>query len=104
MEIMPSVDRSIYDLTKLMPGAVSPKAGGIVLSGQSTRNNAFTIDGTSAADIYGLGTTGMTGSLTNANPIPLDALAMVEFSTASVDMRSSGHTGGSINAVLFSFS
>lgn len=99
MEIMPSVDRSIYDLTKLMPGAVSPKAGGIVLSGQSTRNNAFTIDGTSAADIYGLGTTGMTGSLTNANPIPLDALAMVEFSTASVDMRSSGHTGGSINAV-----
>ena len=99
MERIPSVDRSIYDLTNLMSGAVSPGAGGIVLAGQSTRYNAFTIDGTSAADIYGLGTTGMTGSLTNANPIPIDALAMVELSSSPIDLRESGFTGGGINAV-----
>ena len=99
MELIPSVDRSIYDLTRLMPGAVSPAAGGIVLAGQSTRYNAFTIDGTSAADIYGLGTTGMTGSLTRANPIPLDALALVELSSSPIDLRESGFTGGGINAV-----
>lgn len=96
---IPTIERSIYDLTKLMPTAVKPAAGGIILGGQSTRYNAFTIDGTSSADIYGLGTTGMTGSLTNANPIPLDAIAEVQISTASVDLRESGFTGGSINAV-----
>ena len=96
---IPTVDRSIYDLTKLMSSAVSPGAGGIVLGGQSTRYNAFTIDGTSSADIYGLGTTGMTGSLTSANPIPIDAIREVEISTSTVDLRESGFTGGSINAV-----
>lgn len=99
IESIPSVDRSIYDLTHMMPGAVNPKSGGIVLSGQSTRYNSFTIDGTSAADIYGLGTTGMTGSLTLANPIPIDALAMVELSSSPIDLRESGFTGGGINAV-----
>ena len=99
MAAIPTVDRSIYDLTKLMSSAVSPGAGGIVLAGQSTRYNAFTIDGTSSADIYGLGTTGMTGSLTSANPIPIDAIREVEISTSTVDLRESGFTGGSINAV-----
>ena len=96
---IPTIDRSIYDLTKLMPTAVNPASGGIILGGQSTRYNAFTIDGTSSADIYGLGTTGMTGSLTQANPIPLDAISQVQISTATVDLSESGFTGGSINAV-----
>ncbi|MBO5882559.1 MAG: carboxypeptidase regulatory-like domain-containing protein [Alistipes sp.] len=99
MAAIPTVDRSIYDLTKLISSAVSPASGGIVLGGQSTRYNAFTIDGTSSADIYGLGTTGMTGSLTSANPIPIDAIREVEISTSTVDLRESGFTGGSINAV-----
>ena len=99
MEAIPSIDRSIYDLTALMSTAVSPASGGIVLGGQSTRYNAFTIDGTSSADIYGLGTTGMTGSLTNANPIPLDALQAVTLSTSTIDIRESGFTGGAINAI-----
>ncbi len=99
IEGIPTIDRSIYDLTKLMPSAVSPASGGIILAGQSTRYNAFTIDGTSSADIYGLGTTGMTGSLTQANPIPIDAVSEVQITTATVDLRESGFTGGSINAV-----
>ena len=99
MEAVPSIDRSIYDLTNILSSAVSPAAGGIILGGQSSRYNAFTIDGTSSADIYGLGTTGMTGSLTEANPIPLDALSAVTISTSSVDIRESGFTGGVIKAV-----
>ena len=99
IEAIPSIDRSIYDLTNLMSTAVSPAAGGIILGGQSTRYNAFTIDGTSSADIYGLGTTGMTGSLTKANPIPIDAVGAVSISTATVNVRESGFTGGAINAV-----
>ena len=99
IEAIPSIDRSIYDLTNLMSTAISPAAGGIILGGQSTRYNAFTIDGTSSADIYGLGTTGMTGSLTKANPIPIDAVGAVSISTATVNVRESGFTGGAINAV-----
>ncbi|MBO5890246.1 MAG: hypothetical protein J6Q28_02310, partial [Alistipes sp.] len=99
MEQIPSIDRSIYDLTNILSSAVAPAAGGIILGGQSSRYNAFTIDGTSSADIYGLGTTGMTGSLTEANPIPLDALDAVTISTSTVDLRESGFTGGTIKAV-----
>lgn len=99
MEKIPSIDRSIYDLTNILSSAVSPASGGIILGGQSTRYNAFSIDGSPAADIYGLGTTGMTGSLTRANPIPIDALDAVTITTSTVDVRSSGFTGGSIDAV-----
>ena len=99
MEAIPSIDRSIYDLTNMLSSAVSPAAGGIILGGQSSRYNTLTIDGTSSADIYGLGTTGMTGSLTSANPIPLDALSDVTISTSSVDIRESGFTGGVVKAV-----
>lgn len=98
-ENIPTVKRSIYDATKLVPGAINPKAGGVIIAGQSTRYNAFTIDGSPAADIYGLGTTGMTGSLTNANPIPLDALEMVRVTSSTVDLRQSGFTGGGIDAI-----
>ena len=99
MEVIPSIDRSIYDLTSIMSSAVAPASGGIILGGQSTRYNAFSIDGTPSADIYGLGTTGMTGSLTEANPIPLDALERVTISTSTVDVSESGFTGGAIKAV-----
>ena len=99
METIPTIDRSIYDLTHVMSSAVSPASGGIVLAGQSNRYNAFSIDGSPSADIYGLGTTGMTGSLTRANPIPMDALQAVTITTSSVDVRESGFTGGGINAV-----
>lgn len=99
MDKIPSIDRSIYDLTNILSTAVSPASGGIILGGQSTRYNAFSIDGSPAADIYGLGTTGMTGSLTHANPIPLDALEAVTITTSTVDVRRSGFTGGSIDAV-----
>ena len=99
METIPTIDRSIYDLTHILSSAVSPASGGIVLAGQSNRYNAFSIDGSPSADIYGLGTTGMTGSLTRANPIPMDALEAVTITTSSVDVRESGFTGGGINAV-----
>ena len=99
MEGIPSIDRSIYDLANLLSSSVSPASGGIILGGQSTRYNSFTIDGTSSADIYGLGTTGMIGSLTQANPIPIDAISNVTISTSTIDVRESGFTGGAIKAV-----
>ena len=41
----------------------------------------------------------MTGSLTQANPIPIDALSDITISTSTVNVRESGFTGGAIKAV-----
>lgn len=96
---MPTISRSIYDITRLSPQMISPKAGGVSVAGTSTRYNTFQIDGIVSDDVYGLGTTGMTGSLTQANPIPLDAIEQIRVSVAPFDVRESGFTGGGINAV-----
>ena len=96
---MPTITRSIYDITRLSPQMVSPKAGGVSVAGASTRYNSFRIDGMASDDVYGLGTTGMTGSLTQANPIPLDAIEQLRVAVAPFDVRESGFTGGAINAV-----
>lgn len=96
---MPTITRSIYDITRLSPQMVSPKAGGVSVAGASTRYNSFRIDGMASDDVYGLGTTGMTGSLTQANPIPLDAIEQLRVAVAPFDVRESGFTGGGINAV-----
>lgn len=99
MSALPSVSRSIYDFTRLSPYAMSLSGGGMSISGVSGRYNSFQIDGAVCNDIYGLTSGGTNGGLTEANPIPLDALEAVQISVAPFDVRQNGFTGGGINAV-----
>ncbi len=96
---LPTVSRSIYDIARLSPSALSAKSGGMSFSGSNTRYNTFLIDGVANNDMYGLTSNGTNAGLTNANPIPLDAIEQIQVVVAPFDVRQGGFTGGGINAV-----
>ena len=96
---IPTVSRSIYDITKLSPQSQSPKFGGVSFAGMNNRYNSFQIDGVASNDMYGLTTTGTNAGLTSANPLPLDAIEEIQVVVAPFDVRQGGFTGGGINAI-----
>ena len=96
---LPTVSRSIYDIAKLSPTALAAKSGGMSFGGANSRYNTFLIDGVANNDMYGLTSNGTNAGLTNANPIPLDAIEQIQVVVAPFDVRQGGFTGGGINAV-----
>ena len=99
IENIPTVSRSIDDITRLSPLAMVSKDGGISIAGANSRYNSFQIDGTASNDMYGLTSTGTNGGLAGANPIPLDAIENIQVVAAPFDVRQGGFSGGGINAV-----
>ena len=99
IERMPTVSRSIDDITRLAPQAMISKDGGISIAGTNSRYNSFQIDGTASNDMYGLTSTGTNGGLAGANPVPLDAISDIQVVTAPFDVRQGGFSGGGINAI-----
>ncbi len=99
MSVLPSVSRSIYDFARLSPYAMTLQGGGMSIAGANGRYNSFQIDGAVSNDIYGLTSGGTNSGLTEANPIPLDALEAVQVTVAPFDVRQNGFTGGGINAI-----
>ena len=96
---MPSLSRSLYDVVRLVPQAISTKSGGISYGGVSNRYNSFMVNGVANNDMYGLSSSGTHGGLSNANPIALDAIEQLDVVVASYDVRMSGFGGGAINAI-----
>ena len=96
---MPTHSRSLYDVVRLVPQAISTKGGGISYGGVSNRYNSFMINGMANNDMYGLSSSGTNGGLSNANPIALDAIEQLDVVVASYDVRMSGFGGGAINAI-----
>ncbi|PRD46481.1 TonB-dependent receptor [Sphingobacterium haloxyli] len=90
METMPTVSRSINDLTKAIP-----QSNGTSFGGANSRFNNYTIDG----NIYNnnFGVTG--GQFAGSNPISLDAIEEVQINLAPFDVRQGGFTGANVNAV-----
>ena len=99
IEALPTVSRSLNDITRLSPMAMAQQEGGLSIAGANTRFNSFQIDGIASNDLYGLTSGGTDGGLANANPIPLNAIDAVQVVVAPFDVRESGFTGGGINAV-----
>lgn len=100
---MPTVSRSITDLTRLSPQGSRDNSFG----GTNFRYNNVTIDGAINNDAIGFspslggqtGTSGMAGSSTRTNPISLDAVQDVQVYLAPYDVKIGNFTGGSVNAV-----
>ena len=100
---MPTVSRSITDVTRLTPQGSRDNSFG----GTNFRYNNVTVDGAVNNDAIGFspslggqtGTSGMAGSSTRTNPISIDAIQDMQVYLAPYDVKIGNFTGGSVNAV-----
>ncbi|MGF1669756.1 MAG: TonB-dependent receptor domain-containing protein, partial [Balneolaceae bacterium] len=91
IDVLPTIDRSIQDFTRL-----SPQVSGVNIAGRSGRRNAIQIDGVTFDDRFGLGSDAIP---TIGNPISIDAIEEFQVEIAPLDVRQGNFTGGAINAV-----
>ena len=93
MQNLPSINRGIADFTKL-----TPQSGkGLTFAGRNNLYNSFTVDGSLFSNAFGL--SDLPGGQTNSQPISLDAIDQIQVNLAPYDVKLSGFTGASINAV-----
>ncbi|MEI7828337.1 MAG: TonB-dependent receptor [Prolixibacteraceae bacterium] len=88
--MMPSVSRSINDVTRL-----TPQSNGNQIGGGNYRQNYITVDGAQFNNAFGIGTNLPGGG----SPISLDAIDQISVNITPFDVRQSGFIGASVNAV-----
>ena len=101
IKTLPSLSRSLQDLTRL-----TPQSSNNSFAGTNFRYNNVTIDGTINNDAIGFSPTvgnatsgGMVGNSTRTNGISMDAIQDVQVLLAPFDVKIGNVLGGSINAV-----
>ncbi len=92
---IPTVSRSLTDLTKMSPFF---SGVGYSAAGRSGRYNNIQLNGTQFNDLFGLGS-GAPGTGQGANAISLDEIQEFQIVVAPFDVRYGGFTGGGINAI-----
>ncbi|RBQ02345.1 TonB-dependent receptor [Pedobacter miscanthi] len=90
IQSLPTITRSVNDLTRLTPQANSTSIGG-----GNYRSNNFTVDGANFNNQFGIGQNIPAGG----SPISIDALEQISINVTPYDVRQTGFTGGSISAV-----
>lgn len=98
----PAASRSLADFVRLTPQAQLTEGDdgfSISLAGQNNRYNAIYIDGAVNNDVFGLADSGTNGGQTGVNPLSVDAIETFQINIAPFDVKQSGFSGGSINAV-----
>lgn len=90
INLMPTVSRSINDITRL-----TPQANGNQIGGGNYRQNYFTVDGAQFNNAFGIGSNLPGGG----NPISIDALDQISVNITPFDVRQSGFIGAAVNAV-----
>ncbi len=99
----PSFNRDIRDIIRLDPRVSLDRDDGgagvdrISCLGGNDRGNAFTVDGTSQGDVYGLNDTGF--SSRSSTPLPYDAIRETQVQFAPFDVEYGNFTGCAINVV-----
>ncbi|HVI48590.1 MAG TPA: TonB-dependent receptor [Chitinophaga sp.] len=93
LQSLPTLNRGIADFTKL-----TPQSGkGMHFAGRNALFNTLTVDGSLFNNAFGLSE--LPGGSTNSQPISLDAIDQIQVNLAPYDVKLSGFTGASINAV-----
>jgi hypothetical protein len=90
---IPTISRSINDLTRISPQASLGNSFG----GWDSRYNNITVDGANFNNNFGLSLKNLPGG--DAQPISLDAIEEISVNIAPFDIRQSNFTGANINAV-----
>ncbi|WP_300598646.1 TonB-dependent receptor [Niabella sp.] len=89
---MPTISRSLTDITR-----GTPQANGNNFGGRDGRMNNLKVDGVNMNNNFGLSNDPQPGG--GLPPISIDAFDQVSVATAPFDVRQSGFTGAAINAV-----
>lgn len=103
LEAAPSFNRDVRDIIRIDPRVSLDRddtgsgQDRISCLGGNDRGNAFTVDGISQGDIYGLNDTGF--SSRSSTPIPYDAVRETQVQFAPFDVDYGNFTGCSINVV-----
>ncbi len=103
LEAAPSFNRDVRDIIRIDPRVSLDRDDGgsgqdrISCLGGNDRGNAFTVDGISQGDIYGLNDTGF--SSRSSTPLPYDAIRETQVQFAPFDVDYSSFTGCAINVV-----
>lgn len=88
---LPTVDRSIDDVTRLSPYG----GNGMSFAGADGRTANFTVDGANFNNNFGL-SDGLPGG---GNPISLDAIEELQVVISPYDVRQTNFIGGGVNAI-----
>ena len=86
---LPTISRSLNDITRL-----TPQSNGSSVGGGNYRQNNVTVDGADFNNNFGIGT----NLPASGSPISLDAIDQISVSIAPYDVRQSGFIGSSLNA------
>jgi hypothetical protein len=90
IQALPTITRSVNDITRL-----TPQSNGTSIGGGNYRSNNFTVDGANFNNQFGIGANIPAGG----SPISIDALEQISINVTPYDVRQSGFTGGAVNAV-----
>ena len=97
---LPTLNRNFTDFVALTPQVSTTLFnGGLSGGGTNNRYNNVQIDGTSEADVFGLGSTGQPGGQANGKSIGLEAVKEYKVLLSPFDVRQGLFAGLSINAV-----
>ena len=99
IENMPSITRGIADVTRMNPFVRTNNDGAMTIAGASNKYNSFQIDGAMNNDVFGLTASGSNGGQAGTQPVSMETIEQVQVNIAPFDVRQSGFTGGSINAI-----
>lgn len=96
---VPSISKSIADATRMNPLVSISQAGAMSFAGANNRYNSFQVDGAVNNDVFGLTSNGQNGGQAGTQPISMETIDQIQVSVSPFDIRQSGFTGGSINAI-----